>query len=70
MQYPQLCRLHHEDALCLFGKPSKRQRYGPLSTEGGMEEPPKDTIGGFVGGSDTISSWDLDATDEGECGHG
>ncbi|CAI7835277.1 unnamed protein product [Closterium sp. NIES-53] len=70
MQYPQLCRLHHEDALCLFGKPNKRQRYGPLSTEGGMEEPPKDTIGGFVGGSDTISSWDLDATDEGECGHG
>ncbi|CAI7825137.1 unnamed protein product [Closterium sp. NIES-54] len=70
MQYPQLCRLHHEDALCLFGKPSKRQRYGPLSTEGGMEEPPKDTVGSLVGGSDTISSWDLDATDEGECGHG
>ncbi|CAI5983511.1 unnamed protein product [Closterium sp. NIES-64] len=45
MQYPQLCRLHHEDALCLFGKPSKRQ-------------------------SDTISSRDLDVTDEGECGHG
>ncbi|CAI7884160.1 unnamed protein product [Closterium sp. NIES-53] len=70
MQYTQLCRLHHEDALCLFGKPSKRQRYGPPSTEGGMEEPPEDTIGGFVGGSDTISSWDLDTTDEGECGHG
>ncbi|CAI5971214.1 unnamed protein product [Closterium sp. NIES-65] len=53
-----------------FGKPSKRQRYGPISTEGGMEEPPKDTLDGFVGGSDTISSRDLDATDEGECGHG